>query len=225
MKVLLAEDDPHVADIINRGLTENGYKLTVAPDGSLALQMAMAHQFDVLILDIMLPGINGMEVCRQLRHQQNQTPILFLTALGTTENIVAGLDAGGDDYLVKPFKFAELEARLKSLNRRKHLAVQEDDDIVQIENMSINFKSKLIYLDERPVTLTSTEFRLLEFFARNKNRVLSRMEILEKVWGVDFNMGTNVVDVYVNYLRKKLGGSTDKKLIQTVVGMGYMLKA
>jgi DNA-binding response OmpR family regulator len=224
MKVLLAEDDPHVADILNRGLTENGYQLSVAPDGSIALQMAMAHQFDVLILDIMLPGINGIEVCNRLRSHKINTPILFLTALGTTENIVAGLNAGGDDYLVKPFKFAELEARLKSLNRRRSLVIQEDEDIQQIDNISINFKSKLIYLDEKPVTLTSTEFRLLEFFVRNKNRVLSRMEILEKVWGVDFNMGTNVVDVYVNYLRKKLNTNPDKKLIQTVVGMGYMLK-
>lgn len=225
MKVLLAEDDPHVADIIYRGLTETGYQLSVAPDGSIALQMAMAHRFDVLILDIMLPGINGLEVCSRLRNNKINTPILFLTALGTTENIVAGLNAGGDDYLVKPFKFAELEARLKSLNRRKNLAVTEDEDIQQIDNISINFKSKLVYMDEKQVTLTSTEFRLLEFFVRNKNRVLSRMEILEKVWGIDFNMGTNVVDVYVNYLRKKLGSSSDKKLIHTMVGMGYMLKA
>ncbi len=224
MKVLLAEDDPQIADVINRGLTEAGYQLTVGPDGFTALQMAKAYQFDVIILDIMLPGINGLEVCRQLRNSKINTPILFLTALGTTENIVAGLDAGGDDYLVKPFKFAELEARLKSLNRRKNLAVQEDDDVQQINNININFKSKLVHVDEQPVSLTSTEFRLLEFFVRNKNRVLSRMEILEKVWGIDFNMGTNVVDVYVNYLRRKLGNDTEKKLIQTVVGMGYLLK-
>ncbi len=224
MKVLLAEDDPHVADIINRGLTENGYQLSVAPDGNIALQMATLHQFDVIILDIMLPGINGIEVCNRLRNDKINTPILFLTALGTTENIVAGLNAGGDDYLVKPFKFAELEARLKSLNRRRSMLIVEDEDIYELENISVHFKSKLIYVDNKAVTLTSTEFRLLEFFVRNKNRVLSRMEILEKVWGVDFNMGTNVVDVYVNYLRKKLGAHSDKKLIQTVVGMGYMLK-
>ena len=224
MKVLLAENDPHVADIINRGLTENGYQLSVAPDGNIALQMATLHQFDVIILDIMLPGINGIEVCNRLRNDKINTPILFLTALGTTENIVAGLNAGGDDYLVKPFKFAELEARLKSLNRRRSMVIVEDEDIYEIENISVHFKSKLIYVDNKAVNLTSTEFRLLEFFVRNKNRVLSRMEILEKVWGVDFNMGTNVVDVYVNYLRKKLGAHSDKKLIQTVVGMGYMLK-
>lgn len=223
MKVLLVEDEPYVAGIINRGLSENGYSISVAPDGNMGLDMALKNDFDVIILDIMLPGMNGMELCKQLRACKINTPILFLTALGTTENIVAGLDAGGDDYLVKPFKFAELEARLKSLNRRKSLVVKEEE-IYHLDNITIDFGAKLIQQDGKPITLTSTEFRLLEFFVRNKNRVLSRMEILEKVWGIDFNMGTNVVDVYVNYLRKKISTNPDKKLIQTVVGMGYMLK-
>lgn len=225
MKVLLVEDEPHVAGLINRGLTENGYRVTVAPDGKTGHQMALAHDFDVLILDIMLPGMNGMEICQQLRSARVNTPILFLTALGTTENIVAGLDAGGDDYLVKPFKFAELEARLKSLSRRKALATtNEEADKYHFDGLAIDCKAKVVTIDKQPVNLTSTEFRLLDFFIRNKNRVVSRMEILEKVWGIDFNMSTNVVDVYVNYLRKKLGDHTDKKLIQTIVGMGYMLK-
>ena len=223
MKILLIEDEPHVASLINRGLTENGYSVTVAPDGTMGHQMAMQHDFNVIILDIMLPGISGMEVCRQLRAARVNTPILFLTALGTTENIVAGLDAGGDDYLVKPFKFAELEARLKSLARRKNFAGDEDERI-QFDSLVVDFNTKQVTRDGQPVALTSTEFRLLEFFIRNKNRVVSRMEILEKVWGIDFNMGTNVVDVYVNYLRKKLSDHTEKKLIQTIVGMGYMLK-
>jgi DNA-binding response OmpR family regulator len=224
MKVLLVEDEPHVASLINRGLSENGYSVSVAPDGTLGLEMALHHQFDILILDIMLPGMNGMELCRKLRGSNVNTPILFLTALGTTENIVTGLNAGGDGYLVKPFKFAELEARLKSLSRRRFMPVQEDTDIHHLDNLIVDFKAKQVTFNHEQVTLTSTEFRLLEFFIRNKNRVVSRMEILEKVWGIDFNMGTNVVDVYVNYLRKKLAAHTDKKLIQTVVGMGYMLK-
>lgn len=224
MKILLVEDEPYVAGIINKGLTEKGYSISVAPEGNVGLQMALTHSFDVLILDIMLPGMSGMELCRRLRENKIHSPILFLTALGTTENIVAGLEAGGDDYLVKPFKFAELEARLKSLNRRKSLVVQEED-VQELDTIRIDFKSKLVERDGVPVALTSTEFRLLEFFVRNKNRVLSRMEILEKVWGIDFNMGTNVVDVYVNYLRKKISNNPDKKFIQTVVGMGYMLKA
>jgi len=223
MKILLIEDEPNVAGIINRGLTEKGYSVTVAPDGTLGYQMATNNDFDLLILDIMLPGMNGMELCRQLRNAHVDSPILFLTALGTTENIVAGLEVGGDDYLVKPFKFAELEARIKALARRKP-AAQEITDRYQQEEVTVDFKSKQVWVNNKPVTLTSTEFRLLEFFIRNKNHVVSRMEILEKVWGVDFNMSTNVVDVYVNYLRKKLGEPTGKKLIQTVIGMGYMFK-
>jgi DNA-binding response OmpR family regulator len=224
MKILLVEDEPYVAGIINRGLTENGYSISIATEGTTGLKMASDNYFDVLILDIMLPGMSGMEVCRQLRQRQNHTPILFLTALGTTENIVAGLDAGGDDYLVKPFKFAELEARLKSLTRRKGMTVQEEIDVHYLNDVVVDFNAKLVKRGGEPIALTSTEFRLLEFFVRNKNRVLSRMEILEKVWGIDFNMGTNVVDVYVNYLRKKLGSNGDKKVITTMVGIGYILK-
>jgi DNA-binding response OmpR family regulator len=223
MNILLIEDEPAVAGIINRGLTESGYRVTVAPDGNLGLQMALNNGFDVLILDIMLPGVNGMEICRQIRTAKVNTPILFLTALGTTENIVAGLDAGADDYLVKPFKLAELEARIKSLARRSQPAPQEEEERQYVNDIMIDSRSKEVQVDGRPVALTSTEFRLLEFFLRNRNRVVSRMEILEKVWGIDFNMSTNVVDVYVNYLRKKLGGE-GKKRIQTVVGMGYVLK-
>lgn len=224
MKILLIEDEPHVAGLINRGLTENGCHVTVAPDGTIGHQMAIMHDFDVIILDIMLPGMNGMEVCRQLRTARVNTPILFLTALGTTENIVAGLNAGGDDYLIKPFKFAELEARLKSLIRRRVLSAPDEEEKQHFDSLVVDFKTKQVTKNGNPVTLTSTEFRLMEFFVRNKNRVVSRMEILEKVWGIDFNMGTNVVDVYVNYLRKKLGDHAEKKIIQTIVGMGYMLK-
>jgi DNA-binding response OmpR family regulator len=224
MKILLIEDEPHVAGLINRGLSENGHSVSVAPDGTLGLQMGLTHSFDVIVLDIMLPGINGMELCRQLRGARVNAPILFLTALGTTENIVEGLNAGGDDYLVKPFKFAELEARLRSLARRKALSPQDDSDQYDLEGLLVDFKAKQVTVNNEMVPLTSTEFRLLEFLIRNKNKVVSRMEILEKVWGIDFNMGTNVVDVYINYLRKKLAAHTDKKLIQTVVGMGYLLK-
>ncbi len=224
MKVLLVEDEPHVASIINKGLNENGYNISVALDGVTGLEMASKNNFDVIILDIMLPGLSGMELCKQLRIQKNNTPILFLTALGTTENIVAGLNAGGDDYLLKPFKFIELEARLNTLNRRKQMHINEEEDLQKIDTLHINFKTKLVHVDDVEIALTSTEFRLLEFFVRNKNRVISRMEILEKVWGIDFNMGTNVVDVYVNYLRKKISNNKSNKLIQTVVGMGYIFK-
>ncbi|MFC4262344.1 response regulator transcription factor [Ferruginibacter yonginensis] len=224
MKILLVEDEPSVASLINKGLSENGLSVSVALDGVTGLEMAHNNQFDVIILDIMLPGISGIEICKQLRSQNNHTPILFLTALGTTENVVLGLNSGGDDYLVKPFKFIELEARLQSLNRRKHLLAKEENDVFQFDTLVINFTNKVVEVDGSEVALTSTEFRLLEFFVRNKNRVVSRMEILEKVWGIDFNMGTNVVDVYVNYLRKKIATNKAAKFIQTVVGMGYIFK-
>ncbi|MFD2921757.1 response regulator transcription factor [Terrimonas rubra] len=223
MKILLVEDEPSVATLINKGLTENGYSITVAPDGYIGYTIAKEHEFDIIILDIMVPGMNGIEVCKRLRQEKIITPILFLTALGTTENIVTGLNSGGDDYLVKPFKFAELEARLRSLNRRRTLALQ-DEDVFYIGDIAVNLDAKLVQLNNTPINLTSTEYRLLEYFIKNKNKVLSRLEILENVWGIDFNMGTNVVDVYVNYLRKKIDKIPDQKFIQTIVGMGYMLK-
>ncbi|MBG9376739.1 response regulator transcription factor [Panacibacter sp. DH6] len=223
MKVLLVEDEPSIASVVNKGLTENGYSITIAPDGIVGFQLAAANEFDVLMIDIMLPGMNGMELCKRLREHGVYTPVLFLTALSTTENIVAGLNAGGDDYLVKPFKFAELEARLRSLHRRKQITLKEED-VFHISDIVIDFNAKTVTQHNEPVSLTSTEFRLLEYFVRNKNKVLSRIEILEKVWGIDFNMGTNVVDVYVNYLRKKIDKRPDQKLIHTVIGMGYMLK-
>lgn len=223
MKVLLIEDEPSVAAIINKGLSEQGYSITVAPDGHMGLDLSLNHSFDIIILDIMLPGINGMQLCKSIRAGQVQTPILFLTALGTTENIVSGLNAGADDYLVKPFKFAELAARIRSLSRRRQLPMEEKDTH-SVGELSIDFTAKLVTRAGQPVMLTPTEFRLLEYFVRNKNRVLSRLQLLEHVWGIDFNMGTNVVDVYVNYLRKKIDARPDQKLIHTVIGMGYMLK-
>lgn len=223
MKVLLIEDEPAVAGIIKKGLAENGYSITVAPDGNIGRDLALQHDFDVIILDIMLPGINGIQLCKTIREHKVFTPILFLTALGTTENIVSGLNAGADDYLVKPFKFAELEARLRSLKRRSQVKEQKDD-VLYIGSLTINLEAKVIKQDNKPVNLTPTEFRLLKYFVHNRNKVLSRLQILEHVWGIDFNMGTNVVDVYVNYLRKKIESNSEQKLIQTVVGMGYIFK-
>ena len=184
MKVLLIEDEPSVAGIINKGLTENKYQVSVAPDGNLGMQMATAHAFDVIILDVMLPGINGLEVCRRLRASKNQTPILFLTALGTTENIVAGLEMGGDDYLVKPFKLAELEARIKSLMRRQGKNQVDEEERIMFDEITVDFRAKQVIFDGKSIALTSTEFKLLEFLLRNKNKVVNRMEILEKVWGI-----------------------------------------
>lgn len=225
MKILLVEDEAPLAGMLSKGLKEAGYEVSVAPDGLIGHDMALKNQFDVLILDIMLPGINGMQLCKELRRQQIDTPILMLTALGTTENIVAGLDSGADDYLVKPFQFAELEARLRVLSRRKLLGNNNvQSDVLQIGNLTLNTSTRSAELNGEPVNLTATEYRLLEFMLQNRGRVLSRMELLENVWGIDFNMSTNVVDVYVNYLRKKVDTNPAQKLIHTMIGMGYILK-
>ncbi|THU41885.1 response regulator transcription factor [Niastella caeni] len=224
MKILLVEDEAALASMLNKGLKEAGYEVTVAPDGLIGHEMAIKNQFDVMILDIMLPGLNGMQLCKQLRRQQIDTPILMLTALGTTENIVAGLDSGADDYLVKPFHFAELEARLRTLVRRKSPGNNGTSDLLQIGTLTLNTSTRSASLNGDPVNLTATEYRLLEFMLQNRGRVLSRMELLENVWGIDFNMSTNVVDVYVNYLRKKIDTDPAQKLIHTMIGMGYILK-
>ncbi len=222
-KILLVEDEAGVASFVRRGLTESGYEVSVAMDGPTGLDLAMNNDFELILLDIMLPGMNGVELCRQMRIQKKNTPIIMLTALGTTENIVTGLDSGADDYLVKPFKFAELEARIRTLIRRSHLA-PDAPDLLQISDLEMDLSAKTVIRNGQSIQLTATEFRLLEFLLRNKKRVVSRLEMLEHVWGIDFNMGTNVVDVYVNYLRKKIDKDFEPKLIHTMVGMGYVMK-
>lgn len=223
-KILLIEDESNVITLIKRGLHASGHEITVAMDGRSGLEMALQHDFDLLILDLMLPGLSGMEVCRSFRLHNTQTPVLMLTALGTTENVVSGLDSGADDYMVKPFKLAELEARIRTLTRR----VKEKDEetsTMSIADLELNMRSKTVQRNGVPLVLTATEYRLLEFLMRNENRVLSRLEILEHVWDIDFNLGTNVVDVYINYLRKKIDKDQSVKLIHTVIGMGYVLRA
>lgn len=223
MNVLLVEDEAAVVSVIQRGLTEQGISVSVALDGTTGLQMARAHKFDVLLLDIMLPGMNGLEICKALRSENNHTPILMLTALGSTENIVTGLDCGADDYLPKPFKLTELNARIKALARRKG-GVLKKEDTLEIGDLIVNTASKTVTRNGKVISLTATEYKLLEYFMRNQKKVLSRMEILENVWDINFNLGTNVVDVYVNYLRKKIDKDFDQKLLHTLVGMGYILK-
>ncbi|PWV53376.1 response regulator transcription factor [Chitinophaga sp. S165] len=233
MKLLLIEDEPSVVSFIRRYLTEAGYDVSVALDGQSGLQMAMENNFQLIILDVMLPGMNGIAVCKELRKQQDATPILMLTALGSTENVVAGLDSGADDYLVKPFKQAELLARIRSLLRRTPDTTANTPpgngnstpgNVLKVADLELNLNTKSASRYGENIVLTATEYRLLEYMMRNPRRVLSRMEILENVWGIDFNMNTKVVDVYVNYLRKKVNRKEQPALIQTVVGMGYMLK-
>jgi DNA-binding response OmpR family regulator len=224
LKILLIEDEPGLVSVIIRGLTEAGMEVSVAGDGQIGFEMAMKHDFALVILDIMVPGMNGIQVCRALRKAENNIPVLMLTALSSTENIITGLDSGADDYLAKPFKFAELEARIRSLVRRSK-NVTATRNILNIQGLEVDIQSKSVTRDGNPITLTATEYRLLEYFIKNQNIVLSRIQILEHVWDIDFNMGTNVVDVYINYLRKKIDQGYPNKLIHTVFGMGYIFKA
>lgn len=223
MKLLVVEDDPNIVSLISRGLSDEGFEVSVAPDGTIGAQMALQNSFDIVILDIMLPGINGLALCKTIKQEKPQLPIIMLTALGTTENVVAGLDNGADDYLIKPFKFAELFARIRMLLRRYN-GITISDQLINIADLQVNLSAKTVKRNGKFINLTATEYRLIEFMAKNKAKILSRIDILENVWDIDFNLGTNVVDVYVNYLRKKIDKDTDHKLIHTAVGLGYVLK-
>lgn len=193
-------------------------------DGDTGLDLIQQKQIDFILLDVILPGKNGVEIAKEIRSRgHSETPILMLTALGTTDNIVNGLDAGADDYLIKPFKFKELLARLRALERRKNFTVSPQAKL-KIANLELDTDAKVVKRDKDEIKLTSTEYRLLEYFMKNPNKVLSRIEILESVWDIGFDIGTNVVDVYVNYLRNKIDKEYSPKLIQTVIGMGYILK-
>jgi two-component system copper resistance phosphate regulon response regulator CusR len=223
MGILLVEDEPNVVSVIKRGLTDYGFEVSVAANGATGLQMALDHDFDLVILDVMLPVMDGIQVCKRIRQQKKMIPIIMLTALDSTENIVSGLDSGADDYMVKPFKIAELAARLRTLLRRSSSDIPADSTYT-IGNLTLNTESKIAYRNNEALRLTATEYRLLEYFVKNQKKVLSRIQILENVWDIDFNMGTNVVDVYVNYLRKKLEKNGGPNLIHTVFGMGYLMK-
>lgn len=225
-KILLIEDETSVAGFVKKGLTEEGYNVSVALNGNTGIKMALDSGFDLIILDIMLPDKNGIEVCKELRDKSIKTPVLFLTALGTPENIAIGLDTGGDDYLVKPFKFIELNARIKALLRRSDnkSSNTEKQNIYSIADLSVNDEAKIVERNRTNISLTATEYRLLLALIKNKGKVLSRADLLESAWDVNFNMGTNVVDVYINYLRKKIDADHENKLVHTVIGMGYVLK-
>ncbi len=222
--ICLVEDEQKVAAFICKGLEEHGYKLKTAKDGAAARTLLQSADFDLLILDVMLPDINGIELCRQIRSTDTKTPILMLTALDQIQNKVSGLKAGADDYLVKPFHFIELLARIEALLRRQSVNSTEDHTLV-FEDLKLDTWSNIAERGGNQVVLTAKEFTLLELFMRHPNKVLSREYIAEKVWKIDFDTGTNFIDVYVNYLRNKIEKGFKNKLIHTVIGMGYILKS
>ncbi len=222
MKLLLVEDEYKVALFIQKGLSENGYHTDIANDGQLGLELALKNQYDAIILDVNLPIINGYELCKKLRNYNSLVPIIMLTAFGTIDNKLNGFDAGANDYLVKPFEFRELLARINNLvHRNSNLNTANKLTVADLE---IDLNSKTTYRNKKKIDLTAKEYVLLEFFMRNKGRSLTRAEIAEKVWDINFDTGTNIVDVYVNFLRKKIDKDFDKKLIHTQIGMGYIFK-
>lgn len=221
MKILVVEDERKVASFIKRGLEENNYEVDIAYDGTTGKDKALSESFNLIILDINLPELNGVEVCRQIR-EKKQVPILMLTALGTLDNKVTGLDAGADDYLVKPFEFQELLARIRALSRR---APETNAGITyKVADLELNTGTKSVKRSGVIIELTAKEYNLLEYFLKNQGKVLSRADIAENVWDLNFDTGTNIIDVYINYLRKKIDKDFSPKLIHTLIGMGYVLK-
>jgi heavy metal response regulator len=220
MRILIVEDERQIAAFLERGLKEEGYAIDVVYNGNDALDWAAAVEYDGIVLDVMLPGRDGFSVCRELRARGSKTPILMLTARDTVDDRVTGLDLGADDYLVKPFAFKELVARLRAVTRRQTGTRSVE---LQVGDLTLNTLTHTAQRGERRIELTAKEYNLLEFLMRNPNRVLTRTQIAEHVWNLDFLSESNVVDVYIRYLRRKIDGDTDLKLIKTVRGSGYLI--
>jgi two-component system copper resistance phosphate regulon response regulator CusR len=223
MRILLVEDEPKTLQSVKKGLEEFGYDVEVAIDGFAAKKLALTKPYSLIITDLLLPELDGRELCRAIRIANIETPILMLTALGSTEDIVKGFEIGADDYLTKPFAFEEFVARVKSLLKRKDKSSAEQS-ILRISSLSMNLDLRIVKREEKTIELTAKEFALLEYFLRNQGKVISKAELAKNVWRMDFDTGTNMVEVYVNYLRKKIDRDFDQKLIQTQIGMGYIIQ-
>jgi DNA-binding response OmpR family regulator len=221
MKILIVEDEPKVASFIKKGLEESGYEAEIVYDGLSAEKLARLYKYNLYILDIIIPGISGFDLCKKLKEHNENIPVLMLTALGTTDDKMLGFDAGADDYLVKPFEFRELLARIKVLLKKAD-QLTDFSNKLNFNDLELDLDKKIARRGDASIDLTAKEFSLLEYFMRNKGRVLSRNDIAENVWDIDFDFGTNVVDVYVNFLRKKIDKSFPNKLIHTKVGFGYI---
>ena len=222
-KILLVEDEQKIADTLRFGLEENGYIVDVAYDGLIGWKIFESVSFDLVVLDLNLPGMNGFDLCKKIREANAEVPVIMLTALSSLNDKIEGYDSGADDYVIKPFEFRELEMKIRVLLRRHKLSVNEGN-ILKAADLELNLDSKQVKRAGKSITLTAKEFQLLEYLLRNKNRVVSRADIAINVWDIDFDTNTNVIDVYINYIRNKVDKQFDSKLIQTQVGMGYMLK-
>ncbi|MES2374358.1 MAG: response regulator transcription factor [Bacteroidota bacterium] len=224
MTILIAEDEKKIADSLKKGLEELDYEVTVAYDGKIAEKLFDQQSFDLVILDINLPGINGFELCVRIRQKNKSIPILILTTFGSISDKLEGFDAGADDYMVKPFSFAELVVRVRALLKRSTNENVPVGNILQFADLEMNLDTKGVSRSGKIIPLTAKEFQLLEYLMRNKKRVVSRSEIGENVWNIDFDTNTNTIEVYINYLRKKIDRDFPVKLIHTQVGFGYIMK-
>ena len=223
-KILIVEDEKKIATTLKKGLTEIGFYVDVAFDGLIGKRLFFANQYDLIILDINLPGITGYEFCRIIREHNQQVPVIMLTAMTTKDDKIEGFDSGTDDYMIKPFEFKELLVRIRALLKRAQNQQLPSGNILKLGELEMNLDTKEVKRENQVIPLTAKEFQLLEYFMRNRNRVLSRADIAVSVWDIDFDTKTNVIDVYVNYLRNKIDKNFDTKLIHTQVGMGYILK-
>ncbi|WP_026464055.1 response regulator transcription factor [Adhaeribacter aquaticus] len=225
MNILIIEDDQRVAELIQRGLEEQGYAAEIAYDGEIGRKLAINKDYQLIITDIILPKINGIDLCKEIRSVKPDIPIIMLTALGRTDDKVEGFDAGADDYLVKPFDFRELHVRIRALMKRNTGQGNNGTTILKVADLEMNLRTKVVTRNKTEINLTPKEFKLLEYMMKNCGRVLSRIEIAEKVWDTTFDTGTNFIDVYINYVRKKVDKDYPVKLIHTKPGMGFILKA
>lgn len=221
MRILLVEDDKKIAGFLARGLREENYAVDIFHNGEDGAYWAVANEYDVIILDIMLPLKNGFEVCKEIRNSNIVTPIIMLTAKDTTEDKVKGLNSGADDYLTKPFAFKELLARIQALLRRN---IQYKTQLLKVADLELDINSRRVFRAGKEIILTGREFALLEYLMRNKNKILTETKIIEHVWDMNSELFTNVVNVYIHHLRKKIDSGFDKKLIHTIRSRGFMLK-
>ncbi|AQX12933.1 response regulator transcription factor [Elizabethkingia meningoseptica] len=222
--ILLIEDDDRLSKLIAKGLQEAEFEVSIAYDGAAGLKLATQKDFDLVVTDIVLPKKDGLDFCKEIKNLKPNLAVVMLTALGTTDDKLEGFDAGADDYLTKPFEMRELVARIRVLLKRFSLRKQQQVFVLKYEGIEMNLEQKTVSRNRTPVKLTPKEFNLLKFMLENTERVLSRSEIAEKVWETHFDTGTNFIDVYINYLRKKIDKDFETKLIHTKAGMGFILK-
>ena len=223
-KILIVYDEKKIADTLKLGLSERRYDVEVAYDGKLGYHLYCSYDFDIVILDVNLPGMNGYELCKAIRLKNQQIPILMLTAMIALNNKIEGYNAGADDYMIKPFEFQELLLKINSLLKRSMNNNLTTGNLLIADDLEMNLDNKEVSRDSRIINLTAKEFQLLEYLLRNKNRLVSRADIAINVWDIDFDTNTNIIDVYISYLRNKVDKHFEHKLIQTHVGMGYILK-